>query len=438
MDLPSCRYRREDKGGSVCTLVKELVAVDDALATTNEATCRECSGFFEPSPTDWNPIVASLVRNAALCIGDERTAERAFQSLWHSSQDAYVSFDGRPHRNIQCLPLCERHRGAAEKVNCGRSNPCVHFVRKAGQFVGDGGHRSGWPFAMEAITSLGCRAGILFDDFVEQRYCYRLGSPGYQEPWVGVFHHPPEGDPNFLSQRYSLPSMLRSRIWQETEPYLCGAIVLSDHLRKYLDSQLDVPVVSIKHPGANDVTQWSPASFLSNQNKQLVQLGWFGRNPEAIFQITPHPDFHYVRVLPSGEHFEQYATRAQAFNKARGLRRNRNPSVVDRTYLSKFEISQLHRQNVVFTEMLAASANNVVIDCIASCTPLLVNRHPAVMEYLGPDYPLYYDDLSSADGLLDADTLNKAHRYLKHMDKSWLSRASFRASVVDALAQFSP
>ena len=39
--------------------------------------------------------------------------------------------------------------------------------------------------------------------------------------------------------------------------------------------------------------------------------------------------------------------------------------------------------------LVDASANNAVIDCIARATPLLVNPHPAVIEYFGADYPTY-------------------------------------------------
>ena len=44
-------------------------------------------------------------------------------------------------------------------------------------------------------------------------------------------------------------------------------------------------------------------------------------------------------------------------------------------------------ENVMAIELFDASANNVVVECIARNTPIIVNRHPAVVEYLTADYP---------------------------------------------------
>ena len=43
-----------------------------------------------------------------------------------------------------------------------------------------------------------------------------------------------------------------------------------------------------------------------------------------------------------------------------------------------------------------ASANNMVIECIARATALLVNPLPAVVEYLGEGCPFYFRSLAEA------------------------------------------
>jgi hypothetical protein len=43
--------------------------------------------------------------------------------------------------------------------------------------------------------------------------------------------------------------------------------------------------------------------------------------------------------------------------------------------------------------LVDASTNNAVIECIARATPLLVNPHPAVIEYFGADYPTYNESI---------------------------------------------
>ena len=67
---------------------------------------------------------------------------------------------------------------------------------------------------------------------------------------------------------------------------------------------------------------------------------------------------------------------------------------------------------------------------MASSTPLVVNRLPALVEYLGDRYPLFYDDLAEAGEICNDDRLIlEGHRYLKHMDKRTLSFDYFRHSL---------
>jgi hypothetical protein len=47
-------------------------------------------------------------------------------------------------------------------------------------------------------------------------------------------------------------------------------------------------------------------------------------------------------------------------------------------------------------------------------TPILVNPLPGVVEYLGADYPLYYDSLEEATAkLLDPSVISAAHCHIK-------------------------
>ena len=93
--------------------------------------------------------------------------------------------------------------------------------------------------------------------------------------------------------------------------------------------------------------------------------------------------------------------------------------VLNQPEIADVEYDRLLQRSVVFADMIDSSADNVVLDCIARATPLLINRHPAVEEYLGAGYPLFYASLDEAAGLLKSDELLLAgHRYF--------SDASFR------------
>jgi hypothetical protein len=70
-------------------------------------------------------------------------------------------------------------------------------------------------------------------------------------------------------------------------------------------------------------------------------------------------------------------------------------------------------ENIVFIELYDANANNTIVECIARGTPILVNPLPAVVEYLGEDYPLYFNNLpEAAEKALDLKLILEAHQYL--------------------------
>ena len=71
-------------------------------------------------------------------------------------------------------------------------------------------------------------------------------------------------------------------------------------------------------------------------------------------------------------------------------------------------------KDIAFVDLYDAGANNTVVECIARATPLLVNKLPSVVEYLGLDYPLYYDSLDeAAEKAMNLHLILQAYNYLK-------------------------
>ena len=102
--------------------------------------------------------------------------------------------------------------------------------------------------------------------------------------------------------------------------------------------------------------------------------------------------------------------------------------------VSNEEFDDMLTSCVAFLDLYDSSANNAVIECIARNTPLLVNRHPAVVEYCGEDYPLYFDSLDHAYELVcDFDKIFAAHEYFKNMDKRWINGSYFANDLTTKL-----
>ncbi len=319
--------------------------------------------------------------------------------------------------------LCRR----CEKRDTGEPKPPFSLIQKTP--IGKNYHISGWPYAYASLKRLSKPGGIILDDFIEQNWSYRKDPIVYDEPWVGIFHHPPD-PPEFSHPREWLKLIFEKDIWQEARKHLRLAIALSDYLASWLRTKLPCPVVSIKHPCEIPANGWRPDKWRSGDNRMIVCVGVYLRNTRVLHQADIGPDIAKLRLLPRKPHVFEWDSKVRNYWEANG--RHEVSSVATIGYVDNSTYEALLCENVIITELFDASANNVVIDCIARNTPLLVNRHPAVVDYLGPDYPLYFNEPGEIDGLLRTKVLD-AHEYLRSMDKRWMDGDRFALSVAEAI-----
>lgn len=294
--------------------------------------------------------------------------------------------------------------------------------------VGAGQHRAGWPYAVQSLRPLLHPNGVLLDDFVEQTYLYAGSVPDPREcPWIGIFHHPQAvTSPLESDQREQLRSLRESRSWRDAAPYLRAAIALSTSLRDYLEQELQLPTLAVKHPTEVPDLQWSPDYFFAQMPLRVLQTGHYLRNTRVIFQLPPVKDFLRTRLLCQ---FPWVKDRERQLREVNSHQDIEPEGVVEMAYVDNTRFDQLLASSVLLMESYGASASNVVIECIARNTPLLVNRLPAIVEYLGEDYPLYFDNLEHAAALLTERKLREAYAYLQQLDKSWLSGEAFAADL---------
>jgi hypothetical protein len=306
------------------------------------------------------------------------------------------------------------------------------FVRPPRSTVGNGIHLSGWPYARQCLQHVRSSQPIVLDDFVEQSFCYGHAPSHYNRPWIGIFHHPPNV-PEFAYRRHRLQSIFELLSWRDQAEWLQGGIALSEYLAAYLRKQLQVPVVVVKHPSEFQKTSWDEQGFRSQKVQQLVQIGFYLRNTRAIYQLPLIPGYRKVRLLSQDKPWvAAYEARVVEYWNRMSCR-SEYGGVEEGGFLEGCEYERVLTESVVFTEVFDASANNVVIECILRSTPLVINRHPAVIEYLGKDYPLYFDDLDEVPGLLGLARILEANDYLREMDKRDLSGTYFTSAVARAI-----
>jgi hypothetical protein len=286
-------------------------------------------------------------------------------------------------------------------------------------------HRSGWPAVTAALAEASRPKGLWLDDFVERTFLPRDQGHAYRRPWIGIFHHPPNMPVYFRPERHA------QCLWNNPEfrlslKTLRGAVALSQFLATWLAEWLHVPTIAIKYPCGDAGIPFNLNAFL--QHPRLAQVGWYLKNQDAIYQV-PVPDGVEKIHVRTGM---KAPRRAEAETRASGIFADRK-SIGQVRVLPKLpndEYDQLLASSVLFAEYLDVSGSTVLVEAIARRTPIVVNRLPAIEEYLGAAYPLFYRSLSEVPSLLPR--VAEAHEYLSALDVSWLSVAAF----VDAVTKF--
>jgi len=303
-----------------------------------------------------------------------------------------------------------------------------------------GRHRTGWIYAVHCLKPLHHPGAIYFDTFVERTMRWHPEGPMYiGHPWIGIIHET-QTVPEWLSRigvtggaRWTF----RQRVWKKTLPHCRGLFAMSEYSAEFLREQFPhLPVSVLRFPTEFPEKQWSWDAFRKNPRPKIVQVGWYMRMLHAIYEL---PGRGYEKIaLPAVkdlDYFHVIFERERQERERQGLFHKYMYETAEMLgFVPDDEFDALLEKNIAFVCMYDASANNTVIECIARATPLLVNPLPAVVEYLGNDYPYYYTSFDeAADKAEDHDLALQTHEYLKQVPiREKMSPEYFRQSILES------
>jgi hypothetical protein len=298
--------------------------------------------------------------------------------------------------------------------------------------VNYGSHRSGWSYAIQCLAVLHRPGGVLIDTFIERTFFWHpRGVRPHLKPWIGFIHVPPRVPAWFMPEQ-SNDRILGSDAFRRSLPFCRGLYVLTDYHRRSLEGKLEIPVNRLFFPTETPRLKWSWERFVSNPQKKIMQVGWWLRRLHSIFLLKT--DRYRKIYLDVGyPHVRRLMAKEAGILKEKGLFRDDLYTEAERLpFVSNPEYDRLLSENLVFIHLYDASANNTVIECIVRNTPLLVNPVEGVKEYLGEEYPLYFESLEEAAAKAeDLDLIRRTHGYLVDLPiKRKLKRSYFLKSFV--------
>lgn len=250
---------------------------------------------------------------------------------------------------------------------------------------------------------------LLFITFVEM---YVKSQTILKSDWVGIIHDPPNTH-DFHNNR----NILKNPYFINSLPYCRGLFCMSKTLKTWLEESLkpDFFVKVIYHPiSAKSLEIWDVNKYIMNPN--VYQIGNWLRKSYFIFKLNN--TMVQKNVIPYNKRFMQELIHFCKRDKVVITQDDYN-STKKIEYVNDDEYNKIFSNSIVVLNLYSSTCNNVIMECIKSHCPLLINRLPEIEDYLGSEYPLFYNDINDANTKLsDIELITQSHEYLKTLDIS--------------------
>jgi polysaccharide pyruvyl transferase WcaK-like protein len=298
-------------------------------------------------------------------------------------------------------------------------------------------HRSGWRYVVDNINnqlSTPNKDAIKCDLYVDRTFhwcCEEMVNNNiipYTTPWIGIIHHTLYASNN--ENNYNCIELLKNKYFLESLKTCKSLIFLSKYLKDNFKKLADInniilpPLFNLYHPTEFINNTWKYKNWKGN----VIQVGSWMRDINAIYELKYNKKFALI-----GKNMED----KYICNSINIYKKTNDVKLIE--YLDNNQYDEILSTNVVFIKLFDASAVNTLIECIVRNTPIIINKLPAVVEYLGEDYPLYYNSQRESyidevprllkTGLFKTNHIKKAHKYLKEMNKDFLKIETFINSL---------
>ena len=306
-------------------------------------------------------------------------------------------------------------------------------------------HRGGWKSVInfglqsQALTKLNISNGYYLIDCCEKYFLW--DNCTINEPWVGIIHITPY-PPKYIDSILHINSLFSCDNFKNALPSCKGLIVLSKYQLEWIKHFITYKlpkIIMLYHPTEMLSKLFDINIFMSTIGLfNIVLLGQQLRRITDLLDISSN--IINKKIWLSGIINER---KRIDFLQSLIAGLNLNPMTlvdfkneIDMPYLDNFEeYDELIQSSILVMPLFDAAANNSILECIISNTPIFVTRCYGTVEYLGSEYPMFFEDIHELNILLsDRQTVFElyklTHEYLTKMDKTHLSFKHFYSEIL--------
>lgn len=159
------------------------------------------------------------------------------------------------------------------------------------------------------------------------------------------------------------------------------------------------------------------------KNKQIFHIGWWLRNFKSFIDFKQPPEFNKtVLIKKSFESEWAILSRQYKLN---------NITILKELHNSDYE--KIFVNSCMFLDLEDTNANNIILECMKFNTPVIVRKLPGIVEYLGEEYPLYFENNEQLNMLYNTkyflNIIQKTNLYLSQMNKTHIHPDTFNKKI---------
>lgn len=292
-------------------------------------------------------------------------------------------------------------------------------------------HRYGWKYCINQLKALHSKSGIFCDGYIEHTFVSNKRNKSYhhilhENNWIGFMHNPPNG-PLWLDKSNCCDYIIHSPEFLDSINTCKCIITLSKYLGDWLSEKIKVPIINVKYATNIKINhKWSVSRFIKQKHIPLLQIGYWLRNIQFIRDIECSARYSKIWIPSSYDYAKKLVDKfAQCLGDTEHQISKWRSVSIPKSIDDKLYDDILCR-SIVCLDLYDTSANTSVLECIATNTPMIINKLPAVVEYLGDDYPLYFSDKKDVPEMLsNIDLIIETNKYLQNLDKSKFTGSYF-------------
>ena len=268
-------------------------------------------------------------------------------------------------------------------------------------------HNGGWSYALKSLNKVSGVNGVRLECFLDKNFCWiNSNQEIIQEDWVGILHNPIEAPQWYLNQVRN-KQITKSSSFIKSLENCKGLYVFSNYEKKILFGHInkfkqDININVLRHPVSKSENKWSIENF--NSDKKIIHVGWWLRDIQSFYRLETNIRKIRIKLNNSIE------------SKINQIFKLNSDSVIEIDNLDENEYDEILCNSVVFINLIDSVVNNTVLECIERNTPILINRNSSVEEYIGKDYPLFYENISDIKNLMTESKLIEANLHLKKIN----------------------